>query len=292
MAYFEQAIARDPSFALAHTALALGHAEMAQGQGSGAYEPSAAFARAKEAVARALAIDDRLGEAHGVRALLRFACDFDWQGAEEAFELALELSPGSADIHDQYGWMCSALERYDDALRLLKRAMELDPLVHRSDYANTLLRAGRHQEAADMAGRLLKVEPSNPRAHAIAGWVALKSGDHEKGLAALERSVELSPESTMFQAQLGQAYAIAGRAPEAREILERMQDLARERYVSPYHLAYVHTGLGEADAAIDLLQQAFEQRAGAIYGIKGSFLFAGLRSHPRFVALLKRMNLE
>ena len=95
----------------------------------------------------------------------------------------------------------------------------------------------------------------------------------------------------MFQGQLGQAYALAGREPRAREILGRLQELARERYVSPYHLAYVHTGLGEADAAIDLLEQAFEQRAGAIYGIKGSFLFTGLRSHPRFQALLQKMNL-
>ena len=288
---FEQAIARDPEFALAHTSLALAYAEMGQGQGSGAMEPPVAFARAKEAVARALELDDRLGEAHGVVGMLRFVCDFDWTRAEEAFTLALELSPGSVDILDHYALMCSSLERYDDAIRLLERSMGLDPLAHRSDLANTLLRAGRHREAGELAAQFLELEPSNSRLHAIGGWVALKSGDHAEGLAALERAVELEPGSTMFLGQLGQAYGLAGNGSKARKILEQMRELARERYVSPYHFAYVHTGLGEFDQAIDLLEQAFEQRAGAIYGIKGSFLFAGLRSHPRFVALLEKINL-
>ena len=84
---------------------------------------------------------------------------------------------------------------------------------------------------------------------------------------------------------------MAGQEARAREILAELDRLARERYVMPYHLAYVHTGLGEHERAIDLLEAAEEERGGGVYGIKGSFLFTPLRGHPRFRALLRRMNL-
>jgi len=95
----------------------------------------------------------------------------------------------------------------------------------------------------------------------------------------------------MFLAQLGQAYARAGRTEEARDVLRRLEERSRQEYVSPYHLGYVYAGLGEDETAMDLLERAYEERAGGVYGVKGSFLFASLRDHPRFKALLGRMNL-
>ena len=108
----------------------------------------------------------------------------------------------------------------------------------------------------------------------------------------MEKAVSLTPSSTAWLAQLGQAYAEAGRVDEARDILRRLSELSTRQYVSPYHMAYVLTGLGEYDQAMDWLERAYEEKAGAVYGIKGSFLFLALRSHPRFVALLKKMNLS
>ncbi len=287
---FEQAVAEDPGFALAHVGLARVYAELAN-EGFESLTPESALALAKESVARALAIDDGLGEAHGIVALLKFCCDFDWTGAEQEFERALELSPGSADIYDHYGWMCQSLERNDDAIRLLTRARELDPLAHPTDLAAALLRAGRHQEALAMGARIVEFDPGLARGHSVMGWAYLLDGQSKEGLAALERAAAISPEGTLFLGQLGQAYAMAGQRGKARRVLRRLTELARVRYVSPYHLAYVHTGLGEDEAAIDWLERAYEQRAQAIYGIKGSFLFASLRSHPRFIALLRKMNL-
>ena len=95
----------------------------------------------------------------------------------------------------------------------------------------------------------------------------------------------------MYQAQLGQALALVGDITRARQVLQDLEELAKRRYVSPYHLAYVYTGLGEHDRAMDYLEQAYEERGGALYGIKGSFLFSSRRSHPRFKALLAKMNL-
>ncbi len=291
LGFFEQAVAEDPELALAHVSLALIYSELGAGQGAGLIEPTVAYAKAKAAVKKALELDPELGDAHGVSATLRFMCDYDWPGAEAEFRLALKLSPGSADIYDRYGWLCSALERYDESIRFVKRAQELDPLAHRTDLSNELLRAGRYQEALELATGALALDPRLTRGHAISGWAHMMLGHHEEGVASLERAVALSPESTLYQAQLGQALALAGRPEDAREILRKLHALEGRRYVAPYHFAYVHTGLGEQDAALDWLEKAYDQKAGAIYGIKGSFLFLGLRSHPRFQALLKKMNL-
>jgi serine/threonine-protein kinase len=288
--YFRQAIAVDPGYALAHTGLALAYAELAAGSGGG-MRPDLAYPEAKKAITTALELDGDLGEAHSVLALLKFTHDFDWAGAEEEFKLALKLNPGGADIYDHYGWLCGALERYDEAVTLVKRAQELDPLAHRADVAATLLRAGRYQEALEAGLRCTEFEPDYARGRSTLGWAYLKSGMPDQGLAELERAVALAPENAMYLAQLGQAYATLGKTDKAREVLGRLEHMSQERYVSPYHMAYVYTGLGEADQAMDLLEQAYEARAGSVYGIKGSFLFTSLHSHPRFKALLRKMNL-
>ena len=260
--YFEEAIAADPEFALAHAGMALAYAELGQEQGAGALKPAEAFRRAREAVAKALALDNALAEAHGVVALLKFICDYDWVGAEREFQRALELSPGSADLHDHYGWLCSSLERYDDAIRLVKRAQELDPLTHRSDLANELLRAGRIAEALALAERLVEFEPDYPRGHSISGWALIAMGRSREGLEALERAAALSPESTTFLGQLGQAYGMTGEEAKARDVLARLHALSLTRTISPYAFAYVHTGLGENDLALDWLEKGLRTAVG------------------------------
>jgi tetratricopeptide (TPR) repeat protein len=119
----------------------------------------------------------------------------------------------------------------------------------------------------------------------------VKSGRVDEGLAELEKSVTLAPDNTLYLAQLGEAYALAGKVEQAREVLHQLEQLSQQRYVSPYHMAYVYTGLGEQDRAMDWLERAYDERGGSVYGIKGSFLFTTLRPHPRFQALLKKMNL-
>jgi serine/threonine protein kinase/tetratricopeptide (TPR) repeat protein len=287
---FHAAIARDPGFALAWASIAEAHAEICI-EGYGGESTEVTIGRAKAAAERALAIDGELAEAHGISGLIRFVFDFDWAGAERAFLRAIELSPGSAEVHDHYSWLCASLERYDDALREVRCARELDPLVAQSDVTTTLLRAGRIDEALDEARRSVQNEPGAPRSHSNLGWALIFHGDKAAGIASLEHAVAISPGTTLFVSQLGEACALTGDTERARQILEHLRDRATREFVSPYHFAYVHAGLGEADAAIDCLERAFEHRSGAIYGIKGSFLFRNLRAHPRFESLLRRMNL-
>jgi len=286
----EAAIALDPCFALAWASIAQTHAECCI-FGSAGSSPEDTIRSARVAAARALEIDPQLAEAHSISAFVRFVFDFDWLGAEREFLTAIELSPGSAEAHEHYSWLCAALERYDDALREVLRARELDPLLIQSDVATTLLRAGRNEEALEEARRSLRDAPGVSRAHSNLGWALIFLGDHAVGIKSLEQASALSPSSTLFLSQLGQAHGITGNVEGARKILQQLQDRAVHEFVSPYHFAYVHAGLAEVDKAIDWLERAFEQRSGAIYGIKGSFLFRNLRSHPRFKSLLQKMNL-
>jgi serine/threonine-protein kinase len=288
--HFEQAVTRDPNYALAYASIAYAYTDLGLGV-AGALPPEEAFQRAKAAVARALEIDSGLAEAHAVLAHLKFACDYDWAGAEEEFKRAIELNPNSGDTYDMYGLMLSALERYDEAIQMQRRAHELDPLAHRMDIATTLLRAGRYEEALLAITRVLEVDPHFVMAHATLGWAYLLKGMPDQGIAALQQAVSLSPEGTLWLAQLGQAFAMAGRTEEARAVLRQLEGLSHQRYVSPYHMAYVYTGLGEHDRAMDWLECAYEERAGGVFGVKGSFLFAPLRDHPRFKALLRKMKL-
>jgi serine/threonine-protein kinase len=288
--HFALAISRDPNYALAHASVAYAYTEIGIGV-AGELPPDEAFRKAKAAVARALELDPGLPEAHAVLAHLKVACDYDWAGAEREYKRAIELNPNSGVAYDAYGLMLSALERYDEAIEAQQRAHELDPVAHRMDIATTLLRAGRYEEALHAITECLAIDPNLALAHATAGWAHLLNGRPDQGIASLQRAVSLSPDSTLYLAQLGQALARVGRTEEARDILGRLEQLSSQRYVSPYHMAYVFTGLGEYDRAMDWLERAYEERSGGIFGIKGSFLFAPLRGHPRFNELLRKMNL-
>jgi adenylate cyclase len=289
--YLEQAIDRDPNYALAYATIAFTYVDVGLGV-AGALPPEEAFRRAKAAVARALEIDSDLAEGHAVLGYLKITCDYDWVGAEEELKRAIELNPNSGEAYDYYGLMLSALERYDEALVMQHRAHELDRLTHRGvDIATTHLRAGRYDDGLRTINRVLEDDPHFALGHATRGWAYLLKGMLDQGIAELQQAVTLAPDSTLYLAQLGQAYARVGRTDEAREVLRRLEELSSQRYVSPYHMAYVHVGLGENDRAMDWLERAYEERAGALFGVKGSFLFTSLRGHPRFQALLRKMNL-
>jgi len=286
--YFEQAVAKDPNYALAYAALAMVYTELAE---TGSLRPGEAYARARDASAKALALDLGLGEAHCMLAYITAVCDFNWVSAEQEFKRALELTPNSADTYDLYGRMCLALERNDEALAMERRAQELDPLAHRADVARALLRAGRYDEALQAATHAVELDPHYARAHATLGWAYLKKGIVKQGVAELEIAVSLSPGDTLWLAQLGQAYGMVGDVARARNVLHQLEELSGQRFVSPYHIAFVYTGLGEQDSAMDWLERAYEDRSGPVYSVKGSFLFTTLHAHPRFIALLRKMNL-
>jgi TolB-like protein/Tfp pilus assembly protein PilF len=285
---FERAIARDPGFALAYANLSMAHIESAE---SGARPPGDAYARADETIRVALRLDPELSAAHCTLGYMKTVRELDWVGAEREFKRALELSPSNADALDFYGRLCSALERHEEAIGLVERARELDPLAHRMDVATVLLRAGRYDDAVVLARNAVELDPAHDRAIATLGWAYLLSGRKDDGLAQLEHAVSLSAGNAMWLGQLGAAYGLAGKPAKARVILREIESRAESAYVSPYHFAYAHMGAGESERALDFLERAVTERGGATYGIKSSFVFIPLRAHPRFRALLRTMKL-
>jgi TolB-like protein len=286
--YYDHAIAQDARFALAWARKGLAYTELSE---TGLIAPSIGNVRAAEATATALRLDPELSHAYCTLGHLRAVTEFDWAGAEDAFKRALELSPSNADAYNLYGRLCGALERYDEAIAMQCRAQELDPLAHRLDVVTSLMRAGRYEQAIERGEAAIDVDANYDRALATLGWAYFLSGRTEHGIATLERAVAAAPGNTMWIGQLGEAYALAGDTAKARTVLHDLTERAATGFVSPYHFAYVHTGLGEAESAIDCLERAVAERTGPAYGIKGSFMLTALHSHPRFQALLRRIGL-
>ena len=152
-----------------------------------------------------------------------------------------------------------------------------------------VLRAGQFAAALDAAKQAVDFDPDDARAYAVLGWAHLTRRSRRGNTIARAGSREGAGEYDV-PGQLGEALALAGETAGARDILRQLEDLSHERHVSPYHFAYVHTGLGELIAR-RIGSWAYVDRGGSIYGVKGSFLFTPPREHPRFVALLTKMNL-
>jgi serine/threonine-protein kinase len=294
IAHFERAIARDPNFAMAYVGLAMAQTELEEvGEIGELREMDRAEARRRviAATEKALELDPESGDAYCARAYAALVYDYDWKGAEARFKRALALDPNNGNACDLYGRLCSGMGRFDEAVALLERAYELDPLTHRVDVATALIRAGRYAEAERAVTRSLQLDPLDPRAHATLGWALFKQGRVDAGLAELEQAASLAPGVGMWQAQLAEGYGLAGRFDQARAILKELEDPARPSPTSPQHLAFVYTGLGELDRAMECLERGLVERPGSTFSIKGSFLLAPLREHPGFPALLKRINL-
>jgi serine/threonine-protein kinase len=285
--YFQQAVGHDAGFADAYAAMATAYIALGE---SGVNPPGESYTHASEAVEKALTLDPELSDAYSTLGYLKTVYEFDWEGAESAFRRAVQLSPSNADAWDHYFRLTSSLERFDESLEQARRAHALDPLTHRVDVVTALLRAGKHREAIDAGRFAVELGPDEARPRCTLGWAYFLSGDQVTGLKLLEEAVALES-GTMWLGQLGEAYGLAGEETKARQILHSLLEQSRTRFVSPYHVAYVHTGLGEYYLAMDRLDEAFESRSGAIYGIKGSFLFRPLHGYPRFTAMLRRMNL-
>ncbi len=285
---FEQAIDKDPTYALAYSGLA----DCYKGLHYYEYLPAReAGPRAAAAARRALEIDEDLAEAHKTLAAIKHEYDWDWPGAEREFKRALELSPDYATAHQWYGEYLSACGRHDEALAEVQRASELDPLslAISTSRVISLSLARRHNEALGEAHKLIEAHGNSPVAHRFVGQCCLRAGRGADAVTHFEaaRQREESPE---VLAGLMRAYRASNRPAQARQMLERLQTLAKERFVSPYTLAQAHAGLGDHRQALDWLDRACAEKAPQVVYLRVDPTWDGLRTDPRFVALLDRVG--
>jgi len=289
--YFQRALEIDPDYALAHVGVADCYALF----GFYGYLPATeAFPKAKAAALRALAIDERLAEAHSSLGFGRLYYDWDLQAAERDFERAIELNPGYAPAHYWYSGLFASLERIEDGIGQDRRALEVDPLsvFANAHYGWTLLGTRQYARAREQLKRTLELDASFALAHWLLGHAYAYDSRFDDGIRHLTQAVELSSRLPWFLASLGWAYGLGGRTDEARAVLSELDAIRRERYVRSFYLAVVHTGLGELAEALDAFERAFEERDMYMVLLNVDPMFDGLRSEPRFIALLKKVGFE
>ena len=286
--YFEQALASAPNDAnvwagLARTYAMLGWLTYAP--------PSESFSKAKAAAEKALSLDATLSEAQVALGMVRFLSDWDWPGAEQAYQRAIELSPGSADAHLFHGVLLKALARNDRAVEEIRRANELDPLnlMASAEIGWVAYYGGRLDEAAQGCRRTLEMDPNYLFALSCLQMALALKKDPETIVIA-KKMIELTSGDPYFLSQLGWAYGVLGDRKKAQRILTQLGELSRTTPVSPPAIFYVHLGLGNLDATMNYMEKAYRERWSDVVWIKSAPEYDVLRSDPRFVALLAKMR--
>jgi GT2 family glycosyltransferase/Tfp pilus assembly protein PilF len=287
--YFQQAIEADARFAPAYADLADCYLALAN------YEsrpPKEFFPKARQAAIKALRLDDSLAQAHATLASVRLRYDWDWAGAENAFQRALELNPNQPLTHQWYSEFLSALGRHDEALAAIKRAQELDPWspIIAAQVGLKLYYAHQYDQAIEPFRKALELDATSASAIRDLGLVYLQKGLYQEAITQLQRAVEFSGNKATA-ALLAHAYAVAGQRAEAMSILNNLIASAKQHYASPYGIAIVYAGLGDNEKTFQWLKKAYEQRALPPSFFKVHPLWDRWRSDSRFVALVRRVGL-
>ena len=284
---FARAIELDPSFAAAHAGLA----EAAVLEGVLGLVSPAAAAVARPAAERAVALDDRLSEAHDAAARIRFYFDWAWDGAERGFKRALELNADNAEARCNYAILLASFERPEEALVELRRAQAVDPL---SPYAATLVGishavAGRDDEAVAAYEQALELSPN----FALAAWNLstshLRMGRPEKALAVARSLPEAVARVPVHLTYLGGALGAMGHVEEVRELLATLGERAQTDYVSPIIFTALHFAIGDREGGFGHMERAYAEQCPSLAVMRFPSAVEQLRD-PRYDALVRRMN--
>jgi eukaryotic-like serine/threonine-protein kinase len=288
--YFNQAIEKDPGFALAYAGLAGCYLSL----GSGSYlPPGDVVPQAKAAATKALELDENLGEAHASLATAALNYDWDWQKAEKEFKRAIALNPNYATAHQQYGYFLDFMGRFEESLPEFNRARELEPLPLLINYSIGVhyYYARQYEQAAKQLNATLEMDPTFAIAHWTLCAVYIAKPTLGDAVAEAQRAVALEPGSPRYLGAVGIAYGAVGKRNEASKILTDLQQLSKRKYIPPASIANVlaHMG-GRKDEAFKEMERSYEDRSWIMCQLKVNPVFDPLRSDPRFDALLRRMN--
>ncbi len=287
--YYNQAIEKDPNYALAYTGLAAAYVQM----GNTYLSPNETYPKAKAYAAKALAIDDTLAEAHtgmgGVKALY----DWEWATAERELKRAQSLNPNYADAHQLYGgYVLTATGRLDEAKAEMKRAQELDPLslIITADVGNAFYYARQYDEAIEQYKKALDLDPRFFITYLWLGAAYEQKKMYSQAIAELQKGLAFVRHPQLISS-LGHVYAVAGQRAEAQQLLEELQEMSKQSYINPYLIALIYVGLGEKEQAFTWLEKAYQERFFFLIWLKVEPRFDPLRDDPRFQDLIRRVGL-
>jgi tetratricopeptide (TPR) repeat protein len=288
--YFQQAIGKDRSYALAYTGVADSYVLL----GWNSYLPSEdAFPKGKVAAMTALRLDPNLAEAHTSWAALLWLHDWQWEEAQTEFKRSLKLAPTYPTANHWYAEYVMTMGRQEEAVATMKNGQELDPLSLIINVAVgwSLYFAHRYDEALEQLRRTVELDPNYPVTYWILGLLLRKMGCYELAIAEGEKAVKLSGGSPLMRAALAHTLAAADRTTEALQVLDDLTTLAKQKYVASYFIAGIHLGLGENDRAIEYLERSYKEHSHWLIYLHMDPGMDGLRDDPRFQDLLRRVGL-
>jgi len=289
--YYEQAIAVDPTYALAYVELATAYRAMVLTNDA---RPGDVVPKAKAYALKAVELDSSLAEAHNALAIISFWYDFDPESAEWHHLRALDLDPNSAQSRFAYAHFLSNTGQHEKALAEVKRARELDPvsLVTNALEGQVLFFAGREHEALRVLTATVEMDKNFWLAPLFLTRIYLKKEMWAEALAAATTASELSRGNSEAVATVGVTHAMAGRKQEARSVIRELEARRATRYVPSYGIAAVYEALGERATALDLLERSFGERDALMVFLKVDPKWNRMRSEPRFVELMRKMKFE
>jgi len=288
--FFEQAVAKDPAYAVAYSGLADAHAVLPY---YAATSPKDDAGKALAAAGKAVKLDDSLAEAHTSLANA-LVLNLQFSDAAPEFQRAIELNPNYATAHHWYGELLQNDGRIDEALAELRRAHELDPLslVINSVLGSTLIVAGQDDAAIDQLQKTIAMDPNFDLAHWFLGQAYEDKGRVAEAIQEYEKAIKLNSDPTVL-ASLARAHVLAGDNEIAGKILTDLTNQSKQRYVPAYPLAVVHLALGNKDEALRLLEKSYEDLAPFDTGVFGSIKIDrrldALRGDPRFDVLVRKV---
>jgi len=284
--YFQQAIAKDPNYALAYAGLADSHLML------GSYWVES-VTEAKGAAEQALKIDPNLAEAHVALGHIKLLLDWDWPAAQREFTQGISLNPSSALAHSQYALYLATVGRVTDAIAEVRQAQTLDPLspIVNSNLGWYLFYGGQTSDAIVQFRNTLDFDANSVSAHRGLGIALSQAGQHDEAITDLKRALDLSENSPVVLGHLGAAYAAAGQRAAALGALKDLETQSARQYVPASAMAMIQTALGDRDAALELLQKAYDEHDFAVSQIGVAPWFATLRGDARFAKLIERLGL-
>jgi len=286
--YFEQAIARDSHYGLAHSGLAESYAF-----GEIGLPPEEAFPRAREAATRALEIDETLGEAHAALAQVAFLWDWDWPAAEKQFKRALELTPGDPEVHHMYAHYLTAMGKFEEGLAESRRLLELDPLspASRNHLGWHYLYAHEFDQAIEQYKLVLAVDPNFAEAHRQLAEAYAEKGRFDDAVAETLKRWELIGRGNEVPA-LKKAFSELGWKGFWQRRLQLALERGKRSYMSPAGTATIYAALRDTPQALGWLERAYREHDHDLVYLKVDYGWDSLRSEPRFQELLRRMKLD
>jgi len=285
--YFEQALERDPQFALAQMGFAESHMILGI---FGMRAPAETMPRARDAVLKALRIEPRLAGAYSTLGQIKLEYDRDWDGAASDFARAIALDPSHAEAHLRWGVLLGMRGELDRGLEELKQAQQLEPLLTlpKTRAGSLLYFAHRYDEALAQTTESLALDDRPGIAHALLGRIYLRMASYDLALAEFAKNPGPTPGSF---GDLGQALALSGRRAEALAELDRVLKLSTQRYVPAGDIASIYASLGNSENALIWLDRALQQRAPVLGFLAQNPAFDQLHGDPRFAAIVDRIGI-